>query len=96
LVYAAFIARLAMPAGERLLAHIRVKLCRENRNRLPRERWAAVFVAACPELLALLLDRSVPATRVRFLERMLLKEVVDPNLSRVLLLERVSRGASAA
>jgi hypothetical protein len=53
LVYAAFIARLAMIASDGLLAHIRRKLRREHRNRLPRERWAAVFVAACPELLAL-------------------------------------------
>jgi hypothetical protein len=96
LVYAAFIARLAMLARDALLAHIRRKLRREHRNRLPRERWATVFVAACPELFALVLDRSVPATPVRFLERMLRKQVVDPNLSPVLLLERVSRGASAA
>lgn len=93
LVYAAFIA---MIASERLLAFLRAKLRREHRDRLPRERWAAVFVAACPELLALLLDHSVPVTRARFLERMLLKEIVDPNRSRNLLLERVSRGASAA
>lgn len=93
LIYAAFIA---MIASERLLTLVRGKLRREYRNRLPRERWASVFVAACPELLALLLDHSVPATRVRFLERMLLKEIVDPNLSRTPLLQRVSRGASAA
>lgn len=93
LVYSAFIA---MIASERLLAHVRGKLRREHRNRLPRERWASVFVAACPELLALLLDHSIPVSRARFLERMLLKEIVDPNLSRVLLLERVSRGANAA
>jgi hypothetical protein len=51
LVYAAFIARLAMLAGERLLAHIRGKLRCDQRNRLPRERWAAVLVASeitCP------------------------------------------------
>ena len=92
LVYAAFIA---MIASERLLAHIRGRLRRDQQNRLPRERWAAVFLAACPELLALLLDHSVPLTRARFLERMLIKEIVDPNLARVRLLERVSRGAAA-
>lgn len=92
LIYAAFIAMLA---SERLLACIRKKLRREHRNRLPRERWAAVFVAACPDLLSLLLDHSVPATRTRFLQRMLMKEIVDPNLSRVRLLQRVSRGNDA-
>jgi IS4 transposase len=93
LVYSAFIA---MIASERLLAHVRGKIRREHRDRLPRERWAQVFVAACPELLALLLDHSIPVSRARFLERMLRKESVDPNLSRTPLLERVSQGANAA
>jgi putative transposase len=93
LVYAAFIA---MMTSQRLLAYVREKLRRDHRDRLPQERWAAVFVAACPDLLALILDHSVAATRVRFLERMLLKEIVDPNLARLLLLQRVQRGSHAA
>jgi IS4 transposase len=86
LLYAALIT---ICVSRRLLDHLRRRLP-QLAERLPEERWAAIFAAAAIEILALLVRKRSDADRLaRFLEPMLLKEAVDPNAARVLLLRRV-------
>jgi IS4 transposase len=92
LLYAAFIAMLL---SQSLLAFLRTRIRRDKRNRLAEERWAAVFASVADELLAIIVRRS-SEKQVKLLQRFLLHEMVDPNLSRARLLERASRGSHAA
>lgn len=92
LLYAAFIAMLL---SQNLLAHLRTRLRCNQRNRIAGERWAAVFASVSSELLALVVHRS-SEKQVRLLQRFLLHEMVDPNVSRERLLDRASRGSNAA
>lgn len=88
LLYAAFIT---MCVSRRLLEHLRRRL-HQFAERLPDERWAALFAATAIEILALMVRRRRDSKRLAiFLEPMLLKEVVDPNAARSLLLKRVER-----
>lgn len=61
------------------------------------ERWAAPFASVATSVLdvLLLLLRTAKAL-ARRLESMLLHEVIDPNISRLSLLERVDRGVAWA
>jgi putative transposase len=70
-----------------LLEAVRRKLG-DKARRVPVERWAAVFAAVARDLLMLLVG---PLTE-RALERLVLQEAIDPNASRLLLLERVESG----
>lgn len=84
LLYAAFIAFMVSRA---LVERIRRVLPSNEHHRLREERWAVVFAAAAADLLALLLRRGRVATAAEpYLERMLRREAVDPNKSRVGLL----------
>ncbi|MCC7411852.1 MAG: IS4 family transposase [Gammaproteobacteria bacterium] len=80
--------------SRRLLDAVRKRL-RNLRERIPEGRWAALFAAAALSILDLL---SMPArtarTLARHLEPMLLHEAVDPNVSRLLLLQRVDQGVA--
>lgn len=92
LLYAAFIAMLM---SQNLLAYLRTRLRRAQRNRIAHERWAAVFASACSDLLTLIVRRPCEK-QARLLEQFLLHEMIDPNVSRARLLARASRGAHAA
>jgi IS4 transposase len=70
-----------------LLGVVRRKLGDRGR-RVPTERWAAVFAMVALDLLRLV----VGPTGARALERFLLRESIDPNAGRLLLLERVESG----
>jgi hypothetical protein len=64
-------------------------------DRLPEDRWAAVFAAAAQEILALVLRSAEHAAALApFVENMLMKEAVDPNRRRLRLLARVELRAS--
>ena len=59
-------------------------------HRVHEGRWAALFAAAALSILDLLtLPASTATALARRLEPMLLHEAVDPNASRLLLLQRV-------
>lgn len=63
-------------------------------SRMPELRWAAIFAAAAPAILDIvLLPPRVSTVIARRLESMLLHEAPDPNRSRRLLVERVERCA---
>jgi putative transposase len=89
LLYAALIT---MMVSRVLLDWVRARTSTERRDRLPDDRWAAVFAAAAPEILALVLRRTTNAVAARQLTAMLLHEAVDPNRGRVRLLARVELG----
>lgn len=85
LVYAALIA---MMVSQTLLANIKKQL-QQNANRLREERWAAIFTAAASDMLSILLRPPQHAAITnKYLVPMILREAVDPNRSRKLLLER--------
>jgi putative transposase len=89
LLYAALIT---MMASRVLLDHIRSRLSAEMADRLPDDRWAAVFAAAALDLLALVVRRAAQAEALApFLANMLMKEAVDPNRGRPRLLARVEQ-----
>ena len=79
LLYAAF---LTMVVSRSLLALVRRRL-RAMADRIPAQRWAAVFVSVAHELLAAA-TQPLAAVRLllRNLERLLLHEAVDPNAAR--------------
>ena len=79
-------------ASRRLLDAIR-QLQRRLRHRIPESRWASLFASAASHILDLILlpTRTARALANR-LEPMLLHEAMDPNASRLLLLQRVDRG----
>jgi len=89
LLYAALIT---MMASRVLLDHVRSRLRAEMADRLPDDRWAAVFAAAAQEILALLVRSAAQAESLApFVQTMLMKEAVDPNRRRLRLLARVER-----
>ena len=62
--------------------------------KMPEQRWAAIFAAAAPAILDIvLLPPRVSKVIAWRLESMLLHGAPDPNRSRQLLIERVQRGA---
>jgi IS4 transposase len=88
LLYAALVT---MCVSRVLLVHLRRRL-HQVADRLPDERWAALFNATAVEMLALMVRRRSDAESLAtFLEPMLLKEAVDPNAARVRLLARVEQ-----
>lgn len=92
MLYSAFIAMLL---SQNLLALLRNRIRKSQWDRLAEERWARVFFSACPEILALLTRRS-SEKQVKQLERFLMHEMLDPNVTRKRLLQRASKGAHAA
>jgi putative transposase len=92
LLYAALIT---MMASRVLLDYVRSRLRAELADRLPDDRWAAVFAAAAQELLSLLVRSTLHARAAEpFVQAMLLKEAVDPNRRRLRLLARIEQRAS--
>ena len=79
LLYAAF---LTMVVSRRLLALVRRRLA-ALADRIPAQRWAAVFTAVAHDLLAAVLrpPREV-GQLLRDVQRVLLHEAVDPNAAR--------------
>ena len=79
LLYAAF---LTMVVSRRLLALVRRRLA-AMADRIPEQRWAAVFVSVAHELLTAA-THPLGAVRplLQRLERVLLHEAVDPNAAR--------------
>jgi IS4 transposase len=89
LLYAALIT---MMASRVLLDHVRSRLRAEMVDRLPEDRWAAVFAAAATEILAMVVRSPEHAEALApFVNTMLLKEAVDPNRRRLRLLARVEQ-----
>jgi putative transposase len=88
LLYAAL---LTMVISRRLLALVRQRLA-AMADRLPEQRWAAVFVSVAHDLLTV---ATRPLSEVRpllcRLERVLLHEAVDPNAARQGLLTAIER-----
>ena len=65
--------------------------------KMPEQRWAAIFAAAAPTILDIvMLPPRVSNVIARRLESMRLNEAPDPNRSRKLLLERVESAAAWA
>jgi IS4 transposase len=92
LLYAALIT---MMASRVLLDRVRARLHADLAERLPDDRWAAIFAAAAPEILAVLLRSAAHAALAApFLEAMLIREAVDPNRGRLRLLARVEQRAA--
>ncbi len=82
--------------SRRLLDAVRKRL-RRKRHRVPEGRWASLFAAVALSILdLLLLPASTAKALARRLEPMLLHEALDPNVSRLLLLERVDQGVAWA
>ena len=80
--------------GRRLLDAVRRRL-RRVRHRIPEGRWASLSAAVSLAVLDLLILPARTAKALpRRLEPMLLHEAVDPNASRLLLLQRVDQGVA--
>lgn len=89
LVYAAI---LTLVVSRTLLLAVRQKL-KSQRERLPEQRWARVFVAVAQDLLKVVLGRRADVARdERFITTTLLHEAVDPNANRPRLLRAVETG----
>ena len=69
----------------------------DSHTAFPESRWASLFASAASHILDLIVlpARTARALATR-LEPMLLPEAVDPNASRLLLLQRVDRGLAWA
>ena len=62
---------------------------------MPEERWATVFAPVAGDLLDIVvLPKGLAVILARRVSRLLLHEAADPNLSRVLLVERVEKGCA--
>jgi putative transposase len=87
LVYAALIA---LALSRELMGMIQRRLGKRG-ERVPQERWSKLFAEAARDLLRALARRTCALTRALLagVERTLLHEAVDPNLGRLLLLQRV-------
>jgi putative transposase len=83
LVYAAFIALLISRAFLEKLR--RSTTCQ---NRIPQERWAAIWTLMAPDLLGLVLRPYHDRRAEKYLMTMIQREAFDPNRSRKLLLDR--------
>jgi IS4 transposase len=91
LLYAALIT---MMASRVLLDHVRARLRAEMADRIPEDRWAAVFAAAAQEILALVVRSAAQAQGLApFVQAMLMREAVDPNRRRLRLLARIEQRA---
>ena len=92
LLYATLVT---LVVSRRLLRAVRHAL-RGRPHAVPEGRWAAIFAAVSSSILDLLL---APACFARasapWIEAMLLREALDPNLSRQLLIARVENGATS-
>lgn len=83
---------LTVVVSRALLEALRRKLGALGR-RVPTERWATLFATVASDLLRILLCPPSEASWLRrSLCRFLLHEAVDPNLGRLLLLQRVESG----
>ena len=82
--------------SRRLLDAVRKRLRRQFR-RIPEGRWASLFAAVATTILEIvLLPGATAKALAQRLEPMLLREAPDPNLSRLLLLDRVDQGQAWA
>ena len=89
-------AVITLLVSRRLLHAVRARL-RRTPYKMPEQRWAAIFAAAAPAILDIvLLPPRVSKIIARRLESMLLHEAPDPNRSRQLLIERVESGVAWA
>jgi putative transposase len=80
--------------SRRLLDAVRRRL-RRMRHRVPEGRWASLFAAIALSILDLIvLPLRTAKVLARRLEPMLLHEACDPNIGRLLLLERVDCGVA--
>jgi len=87
---------LTLLVSRRLLDTVRRRLRRQG-HRIREGRWAALFAAVAHSIIDLvLLPKRFARDLARRLEPMILHEAVDPNRSRLLLLERVDRGVAWA
>ena len=87
-------AVITLLVSRRLLQAVRERL-RRTPYKMPEQRWAALFAAAAPAILdILLLPPRVSKVIARRLESMLLHEAPDPSRTRQLLIERVECGAA--
>ncbi|MDZ7751426.1 MAG: IS4 family transposase [Gammaproteobacteria bacterium] len=82
--------------SRQLLDAVRKRL-RSQRHRVPKGRWALLFSAAALNILAFMMMplRTARALAKR-LEAMFLHKAVDPNRSRLLLLQQVDQGVAWA
>lgn len=82
--------------SRRLLDTVRQRVKR-HRHRIREGRWAALFTAVAASIIDLVLLPKRAATELaRRLERMLLHEALDPNVSRLSLLQCVDQGLAWA
>jgi hypothetical protein len=87
-----FAAIITMMVSRVLLDWVRAQASRDHQDRLPDDRWAAIFAAAAPEILALVLRSAAHADLVAPpLEAMLCGEAIDPNRGRTRLLASVEQ-----
>ena len=87
-------AVITLLVSRRLLKAVRERM-RCTPYKMPEQRWAAIFAAAAPAILDIvLLPPRVSKVIARCLESMLLHEAPDPNRSRRLLIERVESDAA--
>ena len=87
-------AVITLLVSRQLLQGVRERL-RRTPYKMPEQRWAAIFAAAAPAILDIvLLPPRVSKVIARRLESMLLHEALDRNRSRRLLIERVESGAA--
>ena len=86
-------AVITLRVSRRLLLAVQERL-RRTSCKMPEQRWAAIFAAAAPAILDIVvLPPRVSKVIARRLESILLHEAPDPNRSRQLLIERVECGA---
>jgi len=89
LIYTALIT---FAVSRLLLATLRKKLG-ELGTRVPDERWAVLLAEVAEDVLRIVIRRSADTNALACrVERILLREAVDPNASRVLLRQRVESG----
>ena len=87
---------LTLLVSRQLLDAVRKRLRRQP-YRVPEGRWASLFAAVAIMILDIvMLPARIATALARRLEPMLLHEARDPNVSRLLLLERVDRGLAWA
>lgn len=91
-----FAALLTMVASERLHRALSAKLREELRPRVRNARWAKLFAGQAPLILHVLLGaRAAVAALERAVEYLLFAEAVDPNASRLSLMQQVEMGVHA-
>ena len=94
IVEALLYATLTTLVVSRRLLHAVREALRQRQRVVPEGRWAAIFTAVSSVILDLILAPAhLSREAAKCIERMLLHEAIDPNLSRQLLLARVENGA---